>query len=192
MKNIIWAIALLIIISFQTADAKNAGGVNFPEYYKIDDNNFLSLNGAGFLKKFMIKIYGNSLYLKNKSHDPQKIIEADEMMSMRMVIIYDSIKLRELTEGLRDGFNYSNDRDEAKVKPLLPRIETFLGYFTRNPKKYDTATFLYIPGQGTHININGEYKGLIPGLDFKKSLFGIWLCEKPANRDLKKELLDLD
>jgi hypothetical protein len=30
---------------------------------------------------------------------------------------------------------------------------------------------------------------MIPGLDFKKALFGIWLCDNPADKDLKLKLL---
>lgn len=36
---------------------------------------------------------------------------------------------------------------------------------------------------------NGTKKGSIDGLDFKKALFGIWLCNKPADEDLKEGML---
>ena len=36
---------------------------------------------------------------------------------------------------------------------------------------------------------NGNKAGVIPGIDFKKGLFGIWLGEDPADSDLKKGLL---
>ena len=36
---------------------------------------------------------------------------------------------------------------------------------------------------------NGNKKGSIAGLEFKKALFGIWLGDKPADDDLKTGML---
>jgi hypothetical protein len=42
---------------------------------------------------------------------------------------------------------------------------------------------------GTKIYKNSELKGTIPGLEFKKALFAIWLGSNPAQESLKNDML---
>ena len=42
---------------------------------------------------------------------------------------------------------------------------------------------------GVIVNKNGKLLTTIRGLEFKKALFGIWLGEKPADKNLKKGML---
>ena len=46
-----------------------------------------------------------------------------------------------------------------------------------------------LENEGVVVYKNGVKKGSIDGQDFKKALFGIWLCDKPADKDLKDEML---
>jgi hypothetical protein len=39
------------------------------------------------------------------------------------------------------------------------------------------------------VEINGRTAGTIPGVDFKRALFAIWLGDKPADRTLKEGML---
>ena len=48
---------------------------------------------------------------------------------------------------------------------------------------------IYVPEKGVLIYKNNKDMGIMPGLDFKQALFGIWLCNKPADKDLKKGML---
>ncbi len=192
MRNrLIILIISMILLCTASADARRIRGYRFNDQFVVNKETTLYLNGVGFLRKYFVDIYANTLYLKKTSSDWQAILEADEPMAMRLHILYDRIPLDELVEALRDGFRYSTGRDPEKLKPLLARAEKFLSWFNRPTREYDTATFLYMPGEGVHVNLNNTYKGVIPGLDFKKALFGIWLCEKPANRKLKAGLLGL-
>jgi hypothetical protein len=64
----------------------------------------------------------------------------------------------------------------------------------KETKKNDVWTYIYIPGKGTEVYVNdgaaNKLMGVIPGLDFKKALFSIWLGENPpVGNSLKKELL---
>ncbi len=184
-------LSLTLLLVTSTADARRIRGYRFNDEFVVNKETTLFLNGVGFLRKYYMDIYANTLYLLKPSKDWQAIIESDEPMAMRLHILYNWIPLDELREGLRDGFRYSTGRDPEKLKPIEERAEKFLSWFDRPTRKYDTATFLYIPGEGVHVSLNNTYKGVIPGLDFKKALFGIWLCAKPANRPLKAGLLGL-
>lgn len=191
MRKTLLLTLLFTLLATAPAEARRVNGYRFDDQLVVDKETTLQLNGVGFLEKFNIDIYANTLYLKQKSQDWEAIIDADEPMAMRLHILYGSIPYDELIDGLRDGFRYSTGRDPAKLAPVKERSEKFLSWFSRKTKEYDTATFLYIPGQGVHVSMNNTYKGYIPGLDFKKALFGIWLCAKPANRPLKAGLLGL-
>ena len=50
-------------------------------------------------------------------------------------------------------------------------------------------TLIYVPGKGVAVTINGKFKGLVEGLEFKKRLYAIWLGDKPASAKLKKGML---
>ncbi len=49
-------------------------------------------------------------------------------------------------------------------------------------------TRLALNGAGTRTKYSSS-KVNIKGLEFKKALFGIWLCDKPAQKSLKQEML---
>ena len=56
-------------------------------------------------------------------------------------------------------------------------------------KEGDVITLDYLPNSGTQISVNGTARGTIAGADFNQALLRIWLGNKPAQDDLKKEML---
>ena len=57
-------------------------------------------------------------------------------------------------------------------------------------KKGDAVNIEYLPDSGTRITVNGQAKGApIVGEDFYNAVLRVWLGDKPADADLKKELL---
>ncbi|MCK5808001.1 chalcone isomerase family protein [bacterium] len=191
--RLVFVSVLLFLLSIFSLQGKEVSGIIFEDSLSFG-NKQLQLNGVGILKKsiFRVKVYANALYLLKKSSNPHSVITADETMAVRMHILYKKITNRQLLKGLRDGFGYSTGRDKAALATLQPRIDKFLSFFVGKPDKYDTATFLYIPGSGTHVSINKTYKGYLPGLDFKKALFGMWLGINPADEQMKRGMLTSD
>lgn len=51
---------------------------------------------------------------------------------------------------------------------------------------YDLA---YTPYTGLSVILKGQTIGTIPGIEFKRAVFGIWLGEKPADKGLKNGML---
>ena len=47
----------------------------------------------------------------------------------------------------------------------------------------------YVTGAGLKVYKNNVYKGVVPGVEFKKALFSIWLGTKPADAALKNKML---
>ena len=53
----------------------------------------------------------------------------------------------------------------------------------------DFYEFTYLPDSGIHVLKNSKYIDTIPGIDFKKAFFGIFLSSNPIQKSLKKAML---
>ncbi len=146
----------------------------------------LTLNGQGTRDKFFIDLYVGGLYIKEKSSDFQTIIDSDEPMNIRLHIVSSLITSEKMENGTREGFIKSTN---GNIEPIKEKIESFLAVFLDKIKENDIYDFLYIPNDGTHIYKNNRHQKTIKGLNFKKSLFGIWIGENPAQNSLKNAML---
>jgi hypothetical protein len=167
------------------AVAEQIGDVNLPDSLMAGKDTLL-LNGAGFRKKVFIKVYAGGLYLKQKQTEPQKVIALDEPMAIRMHFVYDGVSSKKLIRGWNEGFQNGTG---GNTEPIKGEIDKFNSFFAEEAKKNDIYDIIYIPGQGVSIYVKGALKGTIPGLDFKKAVFSIWLGDKPADKNLKKGML---
>ena len=77
----------------------------------------------------------------------------------------------------------------GNTAPYKDNIDTFISVFKDNIKIGDVYDIIYTPEEGTKVYKNKELKSTVKGLDFKKVLFGIWLGNKPADKDLKTGML---
>jgi hypothetical protein len=179
-------VAVLTILMFASVSvAKEIGGVNLPDFLKAGENKLL-LNGAGLRKKLFIKVYAGGLYLTKSTKDPQKIIQADEPMAVRMHFIYDGVSGEKLVNGWNEGFDKATGGNISDIKK---EIDLFNSFFTDEAKKNDVYDIIYMPDQGVQVFMKGRLKGTVKGLAFKKALFAIWLGDKPADSGLKKGML---
>jgi hypothetical protein len=177
---------LAALMTTSLAAAMEIGGVKLPDSMQVGEDKLL-LNGAGLRKKFFVKVYAGGLYLKKKNQHPQKIIEADESMAVRMHFIYDGVSSKKLIDGWNEGFAKATG---GNILPIKKEIDQFNSFFTEEVKKDDIYDIIYNPGQGVSVFFKGTLKGTIKGLDFKKALFAIWLGKKPVDSGLKEGMLD--
>jgi len=182
-KLLLVTLAILMVTSL--AVAKEIGGAKLPDSLMAGETKLL-LNGAGLRKKLFIKVYAGGLYLTKYATDPQKVIEADEPMAIRMHFIYDGVSGKKLVDGWNEGFDKATGGDTSSIKK---GIDLFNSFFTDEAKKNDVYDIIYIPGQGVQVFMKGKLRGTVEGLDFKKALFAIWLGKKPADKGLKKGML---
>jgi hypothetical protein len=180
------SITLLAVLFFATsAFALEIIGVNMPETIKAGGND-LVLNGAGVRSKFFIKVYVGGLYLKQKSSDAEKIMDADEPMAIKMAMTSGLVTGDKMEAAFREGFENST---KGNIAPIKDKIEVLINAFKAKMNKGDIYDFVNVPGKGVEVYKNGSLLSTIQGLDFKKALFGIWLCDKPAQADLKNKML---
>ena len=182
----ILALALFLAIP-SILSAKEVSGVNIPESLKEGEQN-LVLNGVGIRSKFFMDIYVGALYLEEKSKDSKKILVDDKSMGIRLHMVSGLINNKKMTNAVNKGFDKST---RGNITPVATGIKQFTDVFKEKFTKGDIFDFVYVPGTGTKVYKNSTYKTVIKGYEFKKALFGIWLCDDPADDDLKEEMLDI-
>lgn len=144
------------------------------------------LNGFGLRKKLIVDVYYGALYVTEKSSDAKAVIEADKAKGIVMHFVYKEVDAPKLVETWKEGFEKTAPSPTPSLKD---RINAFMGYFTESVKAGEEIRLLYEPGAGTHVVVKGQEKGIVPGSDFMKALWGIFLGEKPASEALKKGML---
>ena len=169
----------------QLPDSMEVAGIGIPDSIETGPTRLI-LNGAGVRTKFFMKLYVGGLYLEQKRSEPKYLIETDEPMAIRLHIISSLITSEKMEKVTREGFVKSTG---GKIAPIEAQIETFISVFRDKINKNDVYDLIYIPGKGTEVHKNEKFYSLTEGLPFKQALFGIWLCENPAQKSLKKEML---
>tara|TARA_B100000401_G_C52736936_1_gene686345 strand:+ start:332 stop:898 length:567 start_codon:yes stop_codon:yes gene_type:complete len=166
---------------------KNIEGVDFPETMTVN-NTSLVLNGGGLREKyFTLDLYVGALYLKATSKNADKIIMADENMSIRIVIVSSMVTRERFIEALEDGF-----KNTTAGKSTPEQIAMFKKYFKDPFVEGDEIILNYHQSDAVYLYKNGKERGSFKGLDFKQALFGIWLGGKPADTSLKEDMLGND
>lgn len=178
-------IILVTMFLASSVYALDVAGVNIPETISAADKT-LVLNGAGSRSKYFMKVYVSGLYLPQKSSNAQAIINADEPQAIRLVTTSKLITSQRMEETVREGFAKSTN---GNIAPIKDKIDTFVNVFKEPIKLGDVFELVNIPGKGISAMKNGVVKITIPGMEFKKALFGIWLGDNPAQESLKNQML---
>jgi hypothetical protein len=151
------------------------------------------LAGTGARTKSIIgTVYYASLYVPAdlKGKDGTAILEADQPMSIVILVDTSMMSRNALIDALKDGFKnsassgYSTDKSNA----------FFAQFNSVELKKKAVVTFNYAPNQGvsTTYQLPGgkvQVLGITPSVQFKKALFAIWIGPKPAQESTKKGML---
>lgn len=150
------------------------------------EGSSLMLNGKGTRVVFFMKVYEGSLYLETKNADADEIINNSSPMALRIDVISEMVTADAMKKALSDGLEKSTNNNTG---PILNEIEQLSASFNSAVTSGDFFEFIYIPKIGTHVLKNNELVELIPGLDFKKAFFGIFLSNNPIQKNLKKAML---
>ena len=185
MKSRILIIALLLV-GFNSNAQTKVKGIIIPNVVKVNDK-YLKINGAGVREKMFLDLYVGALYLEKKTNKPEDIISANALMSIKMRVISGMVTRENMEEAIREGFKKST---KGNTKNIDSKINDLINKgFAGEIEKGDVFDLEYIPGKGTSLKKNNKILVVIPGLEFKKALFGVWLCSEPADSNLKKKML---
>ena len=133
-----------------------------------------------------MKVYQGSLYLEAKSSDAEQIVKDNAPMAIRIDVTSEMVTADAMKKALSEGLEKSTNNDTG---PILKEIEQLSSAFNSNVTSGDFYAFIYIQEIGTHVLKNNELVELIPGLDFKKAFFGIFLSKNPIQKNLKNAML---
>jgi len=169
--------------------AKTKAGVTMPDELEVAGHHLI-LNGLGIREATMLKVdvYVAGLYVEAKSGDGNAISGNGTSKRLVMHFVRD-VDRDDIAEAFSDGFEKVLGEDGAKK--MEPRIKQLVAA-TRDMKKGEKLSFSYVPDVGTTLDVNGKASAPIPGADFAKAIFAIWLGKSPPNSGLKEGLLGKD
>jgi hypothetical protein len=167
--------------------AATRAGVTLPDTMPTADRT-LVLNGVGIRTAtvFHVKVYVAGLYLPSKTQSPTEIISAEEPKRLDMVFVRD-VSRSDVVEAFDKGFARSAENAPA-LRGRIAMMESWLG----DVKRGDRLSFRYLPGRGLEVAVRGATRGIVPGNDFSRAFFAIFVGPRPADEDLKKGLLGQD
>jgi len=144
------------------------------------------LNGMGLREATLlgIDVYVAGLYLEQRSSDGKKIAGAESLKLVKMTFLRD-VSREDMAEQMGTYFRHAAGKDYDKLKPRFERLSSWLPTL----REGDTFTVTYRPGDGLEVRHGGKKLGTIPGADFARAIFSIWLGDKPPNQGLKIGLL---
>ncbi|MEY4216409.1 MAG: hypothetical protein RLZZ68_865 [Bacteroidota bacterium] len=178
-----FALVLSTMSWSQTKKTKTYHGVEFFTETTINETPVV-INGAGVRTKYFMNMYVGALYLKKKSKEASTIINADEEMGIHIRLVSSMVTRERFKESVTEGF-----KNASSGKATADEQKKFMSYLSEEFKDQDKIYLDYVPKVGTKIYKNSELKGTIPGLEFKKALFAIWLGSNPAQESLKNDML---
>ena len=146
----------------------------------------LTLNGHGTRIRFFMKVYEGSLYLESTSNNAEEIINDDAPMSIRMDVISSLVTPDAMKTALNEGLEKSTGNNTS---PIIKEINQLNSSLNSEVGAGDFYEFIYLPSSGTHVLKNSESIDIIPGIEFKKAFFGIFLSNNPIQKSMKKAML---
>ncbi|HLT13878.1 MAG TPA: chalcone isomerase family protein [Marinobacter sp.] len=180
-----FASLLLAGVLSAPASALTVGSVDVPDTYSAMGKE-LQLNGAGTRSKWFMDLYVGGLYVPEKVNNGEAVINADEHQAITLHITSGMITSERMTEATMDGFKAATGGDLSAIQS---EVDQFMAVFQEEIKEGDVFDLVYIPGEGVRVLKNGEQRDTVGDLEFKKALFGIWLSDQPAQKDLKEKML---
>ena len=185
MRRSLVLVAVFSALCAGVAQGKECLGANFTEQVEVD-GSALTLNGVGARKATMVKllVYVAALYVPKSSSDGNAILGSG--LPYQLVLQFmRNVSASDVSNGWEQGFAKNA---KAQLPALKERIATLNGWMA-DLKAGERLTFVFRPGAGVEVDVNGKAKGTIKGDDFGKSFLSIVLGADPPNPELKAGLL---
>ena len=183
IKSIMVLIAGVLMFSVPVMAAECVG-VTHPENTLVGKTKLI-LNGLGVREAtiFKVDVYVAALYLKTRSSSGKAILDSTTPKKLALKFVR-NVSKDEVSTAWLEGFEKTAGDDLAKLRGRISELNEWMTDMTDG----STLTFTY-KNAVLKIEANGEYKGAVPGNDFAKAFFAIWLGPEPPNAGLKSGLL---
>ena len=176
-------LALTVLLAAASSGAEEIHGVEFDERVTAGER-VLALQSVGLLRyRIFFKGYVAALYLEEET-SPEKVLEdVPKRLELEYFWSIAGEKFGPVAESA-----LKRNLDARSLERLRPRIEALHEKY-QDVKPGDRYALTYLPEEGTELAKNGVPLALVPGEDFARAYFGIWLGEAPLDRGLRDQLL---
>lgn len=180
------AVFAMVLFVSTPALARNLDGVNIPDNLILAGEKApLVLNGAGYRKKFFIKVYIGALYLAQPASQARAVLDAGTPRVMRMHFLRD-VGQDQFATAWNDGI--APNHTAAEMQALRARIDQLNG-LVGSVRHNDVLRIEMRPRGDTEVWLNDKLRGSIAGVDFQNALLSAWVGAKPADANLKQAVL---
>lgn len=173
------------------AAAYKVGDVDVPDTAKVGGKE-LSLNGAGERRTMgVVKMYVAGLYLEKSAKSAAEALGAKGAKRITL-IMQKSIPSSVLSNLFYDAIAKNVSASELPpLKDRLEKMKAILSDKIPQTNSGESISFDAVPGKGMVISYSAKpsLSEVIPGEDFVRAVYKIWLGEKPAEETLKQNLL---
>jgi hypothetical protein len=179
-----FAALVLALAATAPAVAASKAGATLPDSVQVDGKS-LVLNGLGLREATFLKIdvYVAGLYVEKKSSDAAALMApGTKQLVMHFVR---SVGKADIVKSWQEGVEKNAKSQAGAVKERFERVYAVMNDVAEG----DEMVLTEIPGKGVTFALKGKDLVTIPGEDFAKVLWSIWLGAEPPNPDLKEGLL---
>ena len=173
---------LLALALVGPASAGTIEDVEFAESIEISDTS-LSLAGLALLRyRVIFKGYVAGLYLPEGTAPTRALEDVPKRLELEY---FWSIGGQDIAEAGDEMLR--RNVDSATFASLQDRVKQINALY-QDVEPGDRYALSYVPGVGTELAKNGRALGVIPGADFAKAYFAIWLGEEPIDVPFRDQL----
>jgi len=147
----------------------------------------------GIRTKIGFKIYVAGLYLPEKTSDPKVILDTKTPKRFLMHFLYKKVTAKKHAKAWKDGFKDTLPKPTGEMKK---EMDTFMEWVNRPMPPGSLIYIDYDPEVGTTVKImaqegsKAETMGTLTQKEMSTALFSMFVGPKPAQRSLKKALLN--
>jgi hypothetical protein len=130
-----------------------------------------------------IDAYAGALYLPASAQSVDALASVPKRLELSY---FHAIEGDDFAKATRAKILDNVSADEARQ--LNARIDQLAAMY-RDVQPGDRYALTYMPGEGTRLSLNGDVLGAIPGDDFARAVFSIWLGTNPIDEKFRDRLL---
>lgn len=178
---LVFTVSLLVFGSLAFADSCYRD-VCFDSVYKKSERE-LPLRGVGLHEFFRFDLYAGALYAPIKARTVEELLG-----NVPKVLVLDyqrKISANMMNRIAEKLIKKNPDNDYEGLRERIKIIGDAFDYV----KKGDRYALVYDPEIGTSLYRNDDKVLVIPGEDFQRAYFGIWLSEYAACDDFRSQVL---
>ncbi|MGA1194663.1 MAG: chalcone isomerase family protein [Kiritimatiellia bacterium] len=155
----------------------------FPATFQIGENELQRKGVSKLVVGYIFNVYVAAFYQLPESGPAQAL--ADQPRHLEIEYLRDLAK-DDFTGAAEDML--AKQHSPAVIASIRDGINE-INKLYQDVRKGDRYALSYTPGTGTELIFNGQSKGIIPGTDFARIYFSIWLGAKHPYQSFRDKLV---